>query len=510
MASITRRETQKGTSYLIQTNFYDNNLCKKVRKSKTWIAPADVSESEALKLVKKVADQFEEEIKENISYGLSERDYTIESYSKVYIEYLKKNFSPTNYSNAIPVFDYLNRKIGSLKLQKLNPTMIQNYFDEVDKEKRILDLVFPVKSFKSNLELYGYNYQILRRKLNIQHFTLGRAFKGESVAKAWADILCEKTKISFDELFVYKRVVKEYSFITKKKRKIYLRQLLAFAKRQRIIKENYATADFVIYSKEKDGKEIQAMDEEQAKKFYEALLVYPDIRIKTALLLFLLTGFRRGEVAGLKWQDIDFVKNKISVKRTAIEVKKVGIIIKEPKTHKSTRTITMPEILSKQLQEYKAWQDAKIKDLGDYYQNEDWLFTQPNGKLSSPGIYLIWLHKILDQTELPLFSIHSLRHTNITLQITAGVPLITVSGRAGHSRTSTTTDIYSHFIQTSDDVAAKKINQMFTKTEDIEDNDLLEYKRVKEQMEKLGLNSIKEYMEYLEFKKQKEKIIIYT
>ena len=58
-------------------------------------------------------------------------------------------------------------------------------------------------------------------------------------------------------------------------------------------------------------------------------------------------------------------------------------------------------------------------------------------------------------------TVHSLRHTNITMQIAAGVPLVTVAGRAGHARTSTTTDIYSHFLKSSDKTAAEKLEQMF-------------------------------------------------
>lgn len=47
------------------------------------------------------------------------------------------------------------------------------------------------------------------------------------------------------------------------------------------------------------------------------------------------------------------------------------------------------------------------------------------------------------------------------MQIAAGVPLVTVAGRAGHARTSTTTDIYSHFLKSSDKTAAEKLEQLF-------------------------------------------------
>ena len=54
-----------------------------------------------------------------------------------------------------------------------------------------------------------------------------------------------------------------------------------------------------------------------------------------------------------------------------------------------------------------------------------------------------------------------LRRKLLTLQIMAGVPIVIVSGRAGHARTSTTTDVYSHFLKSSDKEAAQKLNNLF-------------------------------------------------
>lgn len=65
----------------------------------------------------------------------------------------------------------------------------------------------------------------------------------------------------------------------------------------------------------------------------------------------------------------------------------------------------------------------------------------------------------------PTNSVHSLRHTNTKMQIAAGVPLVTVAGRAGHARTSTTTDIYSHFLKSSDKAAARMLESVFEQAE---------------------------------------------
>jgi integrase len=68
------------------------------------------------------------------------------------------------------------------------------------------------------------------------------------------------------------------------------------------------------------------------------------------------------------------------------------------------------------------------------------------------------------------YTLHSLRHTNISIQLAAGVPLVTVSVRAGHSRTSTTSDIYSHIINSSDKQAAETLNNLFSKKQNTEED----------------------------------------
>ena len=74
--------------------------------------------------------------------------------------------------------------------------------------------------------------------------------------------------------------------------------------------------------------------------------------------------------------------------------------------------------------------------------------------------------KILVEQGLKVVSLHSLRHTNITLQLASGVDLKTVSQRAGHSRPSTTTDVYTHWLQTKDTQASAVIDKIFQSLDD--------------------------------------------
>ena len=109
------------------------------------------------------------------------------------------------------------------------------------------------------------------------------------------------------------------------------------------------------------------------------------------------------------------------------------------------------------------------------------------------------VNKIIYQDNLPHFKVHSLRHTNITLQIIGGVPLITVLGRAGHSRTSTTTDIYSHFIKTSDSNASEILEKILegNDSKPKEKSELSSLLQLKKKLKNLGIESIEELIKLL-------------
>lgn len=151
----------------------------------------------------------------------------------------------------------------------------------------------------------------------------------------------------------------------------------------------------------------------------------------------------------------------MSISRAVREVPKKGLVTKETKTSSSTRVISMPQTLVKVLQEYKKWYDERKEILIDDWKHTDRLLISDDGHVLRPSCYKKWLSKILQRANLKSVTLHSLRHTNITMQLTSGVDLRTVVARAGHSRTSTTTDIYSHFIKSSDQHASKVIDSLF-------------------------------------------------
>lgn len=180
------------------------------------------------------------------------------------------------------------------------------------------------------------------------------------------------------------------------------------------------------------------------------------------VLLLLVSGCRRGEALGLKWEDVDFEYNRIYICRNVLYTKERGVYVDTPKTKNSVRYISIPADTMAELRHHKAWQASERLRLGAYYENQGYLFTQDNGKPLHPTSVTKWLTKFSKRHNLPHLNAHGFRHTMASMLIYNGVDPVTVSHRLGHDQVSTTTNIYSHMIADADsrsaDIIADALN----------------------------------------------------
>ena len=353
------------------------------------------------------------------------------------------------------------KHIGAYKLRELTPSIIQRYYDEVDRRERTVTTVTALpEAIRERMRETGKGYMFLRYNAGLCSTTIAEALKGNNVSMKFAESLAKELNADVHSLFRITKTSVKFAFESNHKIKRTLRVILSTAKKQRIIADNFASADFINFPK-RPAREIDYMNDEDAKLFYAAAEKCPDIKVKTAVELLLLTGIRRGELCGLEWDDVDFDAETITINRSVVTVKGHAPITKEPKTRSSNRVIGISGHLLQILREYKEWYEQYRGDIGDKWIASNRLFIKEYGEGIYPSTVEYWVDKICKAAGLPHRTVHSLRHTNITMQIAAGVPLVTVAGRAGHARTSTTTDIYSHFLKSSDKTAAQLLENIF-------------------------------------------------
>ena len=194
-----------------------------------------------------------------------------------------------------------------------------------------------------------------------------------------------------------------------------------------------------------------------------------EAQFKIFFNLALFCGMRRGELIALEWSDFDCNKCTVSItKSTSILNGKP--LTKAPKTESSNRLISVPPSVMQLVREYRKEQLEYRLSLGDAWEGENHVFIQWNGRQMYPSTPYGMFKKIIrwyntsvskDEDKLPDIPLHGLRHTSATLLISQSVDVRTVSGRLGHAQTSTTTDIYSHFLKRADEVASDALESLF-------------------------------------------------
>ena len=145
----------------------------------------------------------------------------------------------------------------------------------------------------------------------------------------------------------------------------------------------------------------------------------------------LATGLRRGELLGLKWEDVDWHRRTIRICRQVARIN--GEIVEAPlKTKNAYRTISLGDGAMAVLET----QEKKSDD--------EYIFPSPNGGPISPDSVQNMLNRVLKRAGLPKIRVHDLRHTFATLALQNGVDIKTVSGMLGHYSAGFTLDTYTH------------------------------------------------------------------
>jgi integrase len=178
-------------------------------------------------------------------------------------------------------------------------------------------------------------------------------------------------------------------------------------------------------------------------------------RLEALYVLAINVGLRIGEALALRWQDVDLDGARLSV---VYNLQRVGgkLVLVEPKTEKSRRTVSLPPAVVQALLDHAARQrKEKLRHL-PIWQDSDLIFTSQIGSALDPSDVSRDFRAFLSRKGLPRVRFHDLRHASGSIMLKNGVPMVTVSGILGHSNISTTVDIYGHVEQAAyDDAAAK-------------------------------------------------------
>jgi len=395
---------------------------KKLLETTTFTPDPSLTPKKRERAVKEFAQQFESRVKNG--FAMDGRKITLKEFTERWLEeYAKINLQE---STVTKYREELNDKIlpalGHLKLSELKPHVINSFFASLSRDGAR-------KDGKSG----GYSKGTITKTRNVLSSILRSASEWEVIDSN----PCDKVRLQAED------AAEKLKFFTPEQTVIFLDYI---EKPYKIQVGSHKRFDDT-------GIPYMVPNYELTKTISE--------QIKVLFYLAVYTGLRKGELLALQWSDIDFDTDIIHISKS-VTTSGGRQICKSPKTKNSHRTVSIPHFLTERLQSLRQSQQEFQSQVGDYWQGDNWIFTQDNGKMmnySTPyqalqdTITRYNKDKPLDQ-QLPHIPFHGLRHTSATLLIASKQDIKTVSKRLGHAQTSTTMNIYAHALQESDKKAA--------------------------------------------------------
>lgn len=451
MATIQKQ----GRGYKITVSQGRDYTGKKIRKYMTWIPEPGMTERQIKKELDRQAVLFEEKVSSGATANGSMRfaDFA----EKYMTEYAALYLKPKTFATYTENLTRINQAIGHIRLCDLRTGHINSFYQNLQ-ESGIrnrttavckIDLQAQIGTQRGALTAFS-------RRAGVSRSTINQALRGQPINKESADAIAQAVKMKTCKAFTlttHSDPLAPASVISYHRT---LSSILGRAVKWGYIQINPADAA----EKPSLGPhEAPYLEEADARRLLELLQAEP-IRWRAIITFDLLSGLRRQEFLGLRWQDVDLDQHTITIKQTSNYLPGKGVYVSTTKTASSARPLLISTAAVMMLLEYQRWQDEQRAQLGDAWEDQDGrVFTTDTGAPIFPDSVTQWFSKFIARSGMPKVTVHSLRHTYASLMIADGVPLVVVSKQLGHAQTSTTANIYAHAIASAQAKAMQTLDR---------------------------------------------------
>jgi integrase len=414
--TMARIEKRNDTTYSITVCAGYDISGKQLRKKRNFRIPDDVrTQRQLTKWLKEQEVLFEQDVKGGLYFSGTTR---FADYADKWMSLNEKVLAPKTYERYLVLLQRINAAVGHIRLDKLQAHHLETFYDALTKTG-------------TNKHTGGG----LSEKTIIHHHRLIGVVLADAYKKGYT-----------------------------------LRNVATLATTPKLKKH-----------------EINYLDETDVEKLFAALDGKP-MKMRCSILMLLYLGIRKGELCGLEWRDVDFEGGTIAIRRTVQYVtgkkyeytdkcgvlRKGQIIEKEPKTASSNRVISVDGGVLQLLSDYRDYWLLQREQYGGKWIETDKIFFAENsggfgkrdgsaGGTMHPDTVNNYITRLIKEHDLPPFTPHGLRHTNISLMIANQIDIKTVSSRAGHASVVTTLNQYTHQIKSRDALAAQKLGDVFAR-----------------------------------------------
>ncbi|WP_034092089.1 tyrosine-type recombinase/integrase [Streptacidiphilus albus] len=188
-------------------------------------------------------------------------------------------------------------------------------------------------------------------------------------------------------------------------------------------------------------RRFEPLTGEEARAFLTAVDGH---RLSALFELALRTGLRKGELLGLRWEDLDLTGATASIRRTLQRTNSAGLTALPTKTHSSERRIALPTECLRSLEQHRERQTEEREAAGTSWKVSGYVFTRPDGSPIDGSTLTRHFNALLRGAALRRIRFHDLRHSAATLLLEQGVELVVIRDLLGHAHIGVTASVYAH------------------------------------------------------------------
>lgn len=452
MASIKKIDGKTGSAYKITVTQGRDSSGRQMRHYKTFVPPPGMTERQADKEAQRVAFEFEQLLEQG--YAVDNRQ-TFAGYAAYVLDLKERQgLKHRTLMSYKALLERILPAIGHLKLVDIRPQHLNAFYKNLAEKgiRKGTERATAKTDIKALIKSGKETYAAFVKRAGISSATLDIAAAGKTITAEKAEAIASALNRPLGELF---KITADNTPLTSKTILEYHRlisTILHQADKEMLVLFNAAQKATPPKCRSSEADTFQP---EEVEKIMECLESEP-IRMRVLIHLLIITGCRRGEIAGLKWSKVDWDNSQLKIDRTRLYTAERGAYESTTKTH-NTRFIKLPPVTMELLSEYKAEQERLQALYGSAWKQSDYVLIGENGQPVHPDSITIWVNKFGERHGIPNMHPHKFRHTMASLLYFGGMDSITISKRLGHAKVSTTTDIYSHIIKQADEAASECI-----------------------------------------------------
>lgn len=463
MANIQERRDKSGKliSYSIRV-FRGRGADGK--QLKPWTATFDVSPTWTEKSARKKAETFAAQFERDCKAGVAtDTRLRFDEYTRYVFDLKEKNkqLKPSTLVRYEELSERAFAELGHVKLKDIRADMLNAFYLKLGKKgvKKTVNKAVAVADLPAVLKDKKISRMKIAAETGLAPSTVNAAVRGDSVSEETARKVCDYLGLKLEKTFL---VSSENAALSAKTILEYHRMIssvLEQAVKEQLIPFNPAAKATLPKVEKKTPNYFQP---QQVDDILTALESEP-LKWRALTHLLIASGCRRGEALGLKWDSVDFSNNRVHIENNVVYDPEHGVYEGSTKTETAVRWLNLPAFTMDILREWRKEQLKHITAVGDYYNNQNFVFARDDGGAMHPDSVTDWMNKFSKRHGLPHINPHAFRHTQASILASANVSDVTLAGRLGHSNAAFTKKQYAHMFEDADKTSADIIANAFQK-----------------------------------------------